>query len=121
MSWILAILIGGLVGWFSSYAFRRSERNIVSDTIAGGIGAFLGVLLFGNLFGQGGGLSANLDSFSTRGLTWALLGSLILSWIVEGISVSKARSQRNEMGAAYHQEFREKNDKNKDQDSDDIN
>lgn len=114
MSWLLAILLGGLIGWVSSYAFRRDERNLAADTIAGALGAIIGVWLLGDLFGLGGGLRANLESFSIRGLSWTLLGSLVGSWIAEAVSVKSAR-EKKEMGTVYRQEIKEKRERDDDE------
>jgi uncharacterized membrane protein YeaQ/YmgE (transglycosylase-associated protein family) len=77
ISWIL---LGGLAGWVASMIMKtNAQQGIILNIIVGIIGAVLGGLIMG-FFGYGGVGGFNLYSFLV-----ALVGSIILIWIVKAI------------------------------------
>ncbi len=54
MGFIVALLIGGIVGWLWSLAFRRAAATArLRDVLFGVLGALLGVFLLGPVMGGG--------------------------------------------------------------------
>jgi len=77
MSVILAIVLGGLIGWLGARIMGREEGALASIVI-GIIGAFIGSFL-AQAFGDG---SQSYLSFSWAGVVWTLVGAIILSAIL---------------------------------------
>ncbi|HEX2811296.1 MAG TPA: GlsB/YeaQ/YmgE family stress response membrane protein [Sphingopyxis sp.] len=84
---IIALIVGGVIGWLASIVMRTdAQQGIVLNIIVGVAGAFLGSFL-GNIFGMG----ASLASFDTIGLLWAFVGALVLLAIVNLIRRGRIR------------------------------
>ena len=73
------IVLGGIAGWLASIIMRTdSEMGIPANIIVGIVGALLGGWLM-TLFGGPG-----VSGFNFTSLIVAVLGAVILLWIVRG-------------------------------------
>jgi uncharacterized membrane protein YeaQ/YmgE (transglycosylase-associated protein family) len=80
MSFILWLIIGGLLGWLASIIMHTNDRQgKFLNIIVGIVGAFIGGLILAPLFGTG---TINQYDFSLGSLFVSLLGALILLFIV---------------------------------------
>jgi uncharacterized membrane protein YeaQ/YmgE (transglycosylase-associated protein family) len=80
MTWILIIVIGGILGWLASIVMRTdAQQGILLNIVVGIIGAILGGLLLSPLIGGG---SITSGSFDIMSLLVSFLGAVILLAIV---------------------------------------
>jgi uncharacterized membrane protein YeaQ/YmgE (transglycosylase-associated protein family) len=80
MSFILWLIIGGILGWIASMIMGTNDRQgMFLNIIVGIVGAFLGGLILAPLFGTG---TINQYDFSIGSLLVSLLGAVILLAIV---------------------------------------
>ena len=80
MNLIIALVIGGIIGWLASIVMRTdAQQGILLNVVVGIIGSLLGGFLLSPIIGGGNLLSGNLDF---RTLLTALLGAIILLAIV---------------------------------------
>ncbi|MBB4858904.1 putative membrane protein YeaQ/YmgE (transglycosylase-associated protein family) [Novosphingobium chloroacetimidivorans] len=80
MTLILAIIVGGIIGWLASIIMRRdAQQGIILNIVVGIVGAVLAGFLLNPLIG--GGNIMNGD-FSLSSLLVSLLGAVILLAIV---------------------------------------
>jgi uncharacterized membrane protein YeaQ/YmgE (transglycosylase-associated protein family) len=80
MSFILWLIVGGLLGWIASMIMKRNDQmGIIMNIVVGIVGAFLGGLLLAPLFGTG---TINQYDFSIGSLLVSLLGAVVLLFIV---------------------------------------
>ena len=80
MNLIIALVIGGIIGWLASIVMRTdAQQGLLLNIIVGIIGAFLAGLVLTPLFGVG---SINQGDFSLPSLLISLLGAIILLAIV---------------------------------------
>ena len=80
MTWILIIIIGGIIGWLASLIMRTdAQQGILLNIVVGIVGALLGGFLLAPLLGGGSITSGN---FSIPNLLISLLGAVILLAIV---------------------------------------
>ena len=81
MSLIVALIIGGIIGWLASIIMRTDgQQGIFLNIVVGIIGSFLGSFLLGRFFGANGSLlNAPLDGGT---MLAALVGAIILLAIV---------------------------------------
>ena len=80
MTWILIIIVGGILGWLASIVMRTdAQQGILLNIVVGIIGAILGGLLLAPLLGGG---SITSGDFSLPNLLISLLGAIILLAIV---------------------------------------
>ncbi len=84
MSIIVAIILGGLVGYIASRLMGRQE-GILMSIIIGIIGSFIGGFASSLITGS----DKSFLAFSWMGLFWSLVGSVILVAILNAISHSK--------------------------------
>ncbi|WP_448659238.1 GlsB/YeaQ/YmgE family stress response membrane protein [Sphingomonas sp. CJ99] len=74
MGIIIAIIVGGVIGWLASIVMRTdAQQGILLNIVVGIIGSFIGNIV-GGLFGSG----ATLTTFSAVGLLWSFIGACIL-------------------------------------------
>jgi uncharacterized membrane protein YeaQ/YmgE (transglycosylase-associated protein family) len=77
MSWIIAIIVGGLIGWIASLIMSTdSQQGIVVNIVVGIVGSILGAWLFGNVLGIGS--AENAGTWSLWGIIWGTVGAVIL-------------------------------------------
>ena len=89
MSFLLWLIVGGLLGWLASMVMGRNDQmGILLNVIVGIVGAFLGGLLLAPLFGTG---TINQGDFSIGSLMVSLLGAIILLFIF-GLFFRRRRS-----------------------------
>jgi len=80
LTWILIIIVGGILGWLASIVMRTDgQQGILLNIVVGIIGAILGGLVLAPLLGGGSITSGN---FSLPNLLISLLGAIILLAIV---------------------------------------
>ena len=80
MNLIIALIIGGIIGWLASIVMRTdAQQGVLLNVVVGIIGSLLGGFLLGPLLGGGNLLDGNLDIMT---LVVALLGAIILLAIV---------------------------------------
>ncbi len=80
LTWILIIIIGGILGWLASIVMRTdAQQGILLNIVVGVIGAVLGGLLLSPLIGGG---NITEGDFSISSLLVSLLGAVILLAIV---------------------------------------
>lgn len=73
MSLLVALIIGGIVGWLASMLMGRSE-GLIASIVIGVVGSFIGGFLSELVTGQD---LSNLG-FSWTGFFWSLLGAIVL-------------------------------------------
>ena len=80
MSFILWLIIGGLLGWVASMIMgTNDQQGKLLNIVVGIVGAFLGGLLLAPLLGTG---TINQGDFSFSSLITSLLGAVVLLFIV---------------------------------------
>lgn len=84
MSWIIAILVGALIGWIASM-IMKSNHGFIVDAIIGIVGSILGKWIFADLLGIGGAAAAG--SFSIAGLAFGVLGAVILIFLLRLLKI----------------------------------
>lgn len=84
MDWIIAILVGALIGWLASLVMGTDARQgAVANILIGIIGSALGRWLFGDVLNLGGAAAAG--SFSIMGIVWGVLGAVVLIFLLRAI------------------------------------
>jgi uncharacterized membrane protein YeaQ/YmgE (transglycosylase-associated protein family) len=80
MGLILALVVGGIIGWLASIVMRTdAQQGILLNVVVGIVGSLLGGFILGPILGGGNLLEGSLD---IRTLLVALLGSVILLAVV---------------------------------------
>jgi uncharacterized membrane protein YeaQ/YmgE (transglycosylase-associated protein family) len=77
MSLIVALIIGGIVGWVAAAVTGRNE-GIVGSVAIGIVGSIIGSILAG-LFSSG---NTTYFSFTWAGLAWSFVGAIIFAAIL---------------------------------------
>ena len=85
MSWIIAILVGALIGWLASLVMKTdSQQGPILNILIGIVGGSLGRWLFSDVLGIGG---ATAGSLSLAGILWGVLGSVVLIFLLKAVRV----------------------------------
>lgn len=84
MSWIVAIIVGAIIGWVAS-SFMGNREGLLGKIAIGIVGSLLAKWLFADLLRIGGAASAG--SFSLGGLIWGVLGAIVLIWVLRALKV----------------------------------
>ena len=80
MTWIIIIIVGGILGWLASIVMRTdAQQGIILNIVVGIIGALLGGLILGPLLGGG---TITTGAFNPMSLLVSFLGAVILLAIV---------------------------------------
>lgn len=81
MGLILALIIGGIIGWLASIVMRTdAQQGILLNIVVGIVGSLLGSFLLGGFFGADGNILNNALDFGV--LIAAFLGAVILLAVV---------------------------------------
>ena len=87
MSFILWIIVGGLLGWVASMIMGTNDtQGKLLNIVVGIVGAFLSGLLLAPLLGTG---TINQGDFSIGSLLVSLVGAVVLLWIVNMVRRKK--------------------------------
>jgi uncharacterized membrane protein YeaQ/YmgE (transglycosylase-associated protein family) len=81
MNLVIALIIGGVIGWLASLVMRTdAQQGVILNIVVGIIGSLLGSFLLGTFLGAGGNiLNSPLDVGT---LLAAFIGAVILLAIV---------------------------------------
>lgn len=89
MDLIIALVMGGVMGWLASMVMNRdASMGIVMNVVVGCVGSILGRFLLGGLIG-GGHLRG--DAFDWRTLLTSFVGAVILLAVVNLIKRGRVR------------------------------
>lgn len=89
MGFIIAVIVGGVIGWLASLVMNRdASMGIFWNIVVGGLGSILGRLLLGGLIGGG---RLRDSAFDWRTLVTAFIGAVILLAIVNLIKRGRVR------------------------------
>ena len=81
MNLIIALIIGGIIGWLASIVMRTdAQQGILLNVVVGIVGSLIGSFLLGPIFGARGNILSG--DFSIPTLLAALVGAIILLAIV---------------------------------------
>ena len=81
MGLIVALIIGGIIGWLASIVMRTNgQQGILRNIVVGIVGSLLGSFLLGRFFGADGTIMSN--ALDGGVLLAAFVGALILLAIV---------------------------------------
>ena len=82
MGLILALIIGGIIGWLASIVMRTdAQQGILLNIVVGIIGSLLGSFLLGGFFGADGTLLSG-DSLDGGTLLAAFVGAVLLLAVI---------------------------------------
>ncbi len=85
LGWIIAIVVGGIIGWLASMVMNRdASMGIFWNIVVGIVGAIIGALV-------GGGGVAGLAGFNLWSLIAAFIGAVILLAIVNLVQRGRVR------------------------------
>lgn len=88
MGWIIAIIVGGVAGWLASLVMKRdASMGIFWNIIVGIVGAVIGNLLAGPLFG----LDTTIQTFNLPGFLVAIVGAVVLLAIANMVQRGRVR------------------------------
>jgi uncharacterized membrane protein YeaQ/YmgE (transglycosylase-associated protein family) len=90
MNFIIALIVGGVIGWLASKVMNTdAQQGIFMNIVVGCVGSILGKFIAGTFLGMGGmGLRDGLDIPS---LVVAFVGALILLGVVNLIRRGSVR------------------------------
>jgi uncharacterized membrane protein YeaQ/YmgE (transglycosylase-associated protein family) len=89
MDWIIAIVMGGIIGWLASIVMKTNEQQgIFLNIIVGCVGSMLGRVLFKSFLGGG---RMRDDAFDIPTLITAFLGAIVLLGIVNLVKRGRLR------------------------------
>lgn len=90
MSIIVWIIFGALAGWIASIITgRNGEMGAIANIIVGIIGALIGGFIARQLGGNG------VTGFNFGSLIVAILGSILLIWVVSLFGSGSSHSSKN--------------------------
>lgn len=85
MSWIVALIIGGIVGWLASIIMKtNAEMGLIANVVVGVVGSLLGNWIAGLM---GMAPTGNIMRFVV-----ALLGAVLLIFILQQVGLFRKRS-----------------------------
>lgn len=89
MDWIIAIVMGGIIGWVASIVMKTdAQQGIFLNIIVGCLGSILGRFLFSSFLGGG---RLRDSAFDPMTLLTAFLGAVVLLGIVNLVRRGKLR------------------------------
>ena len=114
MTYIIAIVVGIIVGWLGSYAIAPDKRSYLINMVVGAAGGAVGYWFFGVLLGI---LSASTAFNFFLIILWALIGALIFTAISSVIISSKREKSIYEKGTPHeYHKYKEEEEKKKEED-----
>ena len=85
LGWIIAIVVGGIIGWLASMVMNRdASMGIFWNIVVGIVGALIGSLI-------GGGGVDGLASFNIWSLIAGFIGAVVLLAIVNLVQRGRVR------------------------------
>jgi uncharacterized membrane protein YeaQ/YmgE (transglycosylase-associated protein family) len=88
MTWLGAIIVGGVIGWLASLIMKTSaQQGVILNILVGIFGSVLGAWFFGDILGISSALSSG--EFTLVGLLWAVAGAALLIWLLKLIGLLK--------------------------------
>ncbi|PZA06635.1 MULTISPECIES: GlsB/YeaQ/YmgE family stress response membrane protein [unclassified Meiothermus] len=84
MSWIVAIIVGAIIGWLASSVMGERE-GLVGKIVIGIVGSLLAKWLFADVLHIGGAASAG--TFTIAGLIWGVIGAILLIWVLRALKL----------------------------------
>lgn len=86
MEWIVAIVVGALIGWIASMIMKTdAQQGAIANILIGIFGSLLGSWLFGDVLGIGGATEAG--AFSIWGMVWGIVGAVVLIAILKAFKL----------------------------------
>ena len=86
MDWIIALLVGALIGWLASLIMKTdAQQGALMNIVIGIVGSLLGRWLFGDVLRLGGATAAG--GFNLMGIIWGVLGAVVLIAILKALKV----------------------------------
>jgi len=77
MNWLVWIIFGALAGWIASIITRKNKKmGAIANIVVGIVGAFIGGYIM-EFFG-----AAGVTGFNFYSLFVAILGAVVLLWVV---------------------------------------
>lgn len=90
LHWILAIIVGGIIGWLASKVMNRdASMGLFWNIVVGCVGSILGRFLYAQFGGASGHLRDNV--FDPITLIVAFAGAVVLLLIANLIQRGRAR------------------------------
>jgi len=106
MSWIIAVIVGGVIGWFA-YRVTKSRISLFWSVAVGAIGGLLA-----NIFNFLGLSDLGQGALSTGSVIAGIIGGELAVLIADGFAALFKSEQST--GKAYYQKYRDReSDKNK--------
>ena len=88
MGIIIWLIVGGIIGWIASLVMKTdAQQGIFLNIIVGIVGAIIGNLLAGPLFG----LDTTIQTFNLPGFLVAIVGAIVLLAIVNLVQRGRVR------------------------------
>ena len=88
MNIIILLVVGGILGWLASIVMRTNgQQGIFLNIIVGIVGAIIGNLLAGPLFG----IDTTIQTFNLPGFLVAIVGAIILLAIANLVQRGRVR------------------------------
>ncbi|MCL6527357.1 MAG: GlsB/YeaQ/YmgE family stress response membrane protein [Thermaceae bacterium] len=84
MGWIIAIIVGAIIGWIASNVMGDRE-GLLGKVVIGIVGSVLAKWIFADALHIGGAASAG--TFTLAGLIWGIIGAVILIWVLRALKV----------------------------------
>ena len=89
MSFIIWLIVGGIIGWLASMIMKTdAQQGVILNIVVGIVGSFLGGFFIAPLLGTG---TVNSGDFSIMGLLASLIGAIILLAIVNLFTRGRVR------------------------------
>ena len=88
MGIIIWLIVGGIIGWLASMVMKTDgQQGIFLNVIVGIVGAIIGNLLAGPLFG----IDTTIQTFNLPGFLVAIVGAIVLLAIANLVQRGRVR------------------------------
>lgn len=88
MSWVILIILGGVIGWIASLIMGTDrQQGFWANIIIGIIGSLLGKWVFADLLGIGAATTAG--TLTVAGFLWGIVGAVLLILILRAFGFFK--------------------------------